>query len=109
MLESRLTLSQKTEARSQIIIAVEKQQVFHMCAGAWASACACVQLALLIHFATRMGHIVTSFVASFFLHHIFRHYLINGTIFGKKLPNLKYVFTFSPQVLYKTFFILRTI
>ena len=26
------------------------------------------------------------------LHHIFRHYLINGTIFGKKLLNIKCVF-----------------
>ena len=26
------------------------------------------------------------------LHHIIRHYLVNGTIFGKKLLNIKYVF-----------------
>jgi hypothetical protein len=26
------------------------------------------------------------------LYHIFRHYLINGTIFGKQLLNIKYVF-----------------
>jgi hypothetical protein len=26
------------------------------------------------------------------LYHIFPHYLINGTIFGKKIPNRKYVF-----------------
>jgi hypothetical protein len=29
------------------------------------------------------------------LHHIFRHYLINGTIFGKKVLNIKCVFWFS--------------
>jgi hypothetical protein len=29
------------------------------------------------------------------LHHIFRHYHINGTIFGKKLLNIKCVFWFS--------------
>jgi hypothetical protein len=29
------------------------------------------------------------------LHHIFRHYLINGAIFGKKLLNIKCVFIFS--------------
>jgi hypothetical protein len=28
-------------------------------------------------------------------HHIFRHYLINGTIFGKKLLGIKCVFWFS--------------
>jgi hypothetical protein len=26
------------------------------------------------------------------LHHIFRHYLINGTIFGKELLDIKYEF-----------------
>ena len=29
------------------------------------------------------------------LHHIFRHYLINGTIFGKKVLNIKCVLIFS--------------
>ena len=43
------------------------------------------------------------------LHHIFRHYLINVTIFGKKLLNIKYVFWFSLQVLSKAFLILRRI
>jgi hypothetical protein len=31
------------------------------------------------------------------LYHIFAHYLINGTIFGKKLLNIKRVFGFSLQ------------
>ena len=33
------------------------------CPDAWACACACVHVALLIQHATRMRHIVTSFVA----------------------------------------------
>jgi hypothetical protein len=41
--------------------------------------------------------------------HIFPHYLINGTIFRKKLLNIKCVFGFSLQSLSETFLILRTI
>ena len=41
------------------------------------------------------------------LYHIFPHYLINGTIFGKKLLNTKCVFWFSLQLLSETFLILR--
>ena len=44
------------------------------------------------------------------LHHKFRHYLINGTIFGRKLLNTKYMFRFSLQLLSEIFFfILRRI
>jgi hypothetical protein len=43
------------------------------------------------------------------LHHIFRHYLTNGAIFGKKLSTLKCVFLFCLQLLSKTFRILRNI
>ena len=44
------------------------------------------------------------------LHHIFRHYPINGTIFGGgELLNVKCVFWFSPQFLFETFLILRRI
>jgi len=42
-------------------------------------------------------------------YHIFQHYLINGTIFGKKLLSTKCVFWFSLQLLSETFFILRRI
>jgi hypothetical protein len=38
---------------------------------------------------------------------IFPHYLINGTIFGKKILNTKCVFWFSLQVLSETFLVLR--
>ena len=43
------------------------------------------------------------------LHRTFRLFLINCTIFGKKLLSTKCVFWFSLQYLLKTFFILRTI
>ena len=36
------------------------------------------------------------------LHHTFRHYFIHGTIFVKKLLNIKYVFWFSLQHLFET-------
>jgi len=41
------------------------------------------------------------------LYIIFPHYLINGTIFGKKSLNTKCVFWFSVQLLSETFLILR--
>ena len=41
------------------------------------------------------------------LYHIFAHYLINGTIFEKKLLTIKRVFWFSLQLLSETFLILR--
>ena len=42
-------------------------------------------------------------------YHIFRRYRINGTIFGKKLLNIKYVFWLNLQILSETFLILRRI
>jgi hypothetical protein len=43
------------------------------------------------------------------LYHIFPHYLINGTIVGEKLLNIKCVFLFSLQLLSETFVILKRI
>ena len=43
------------------------------------------------------------------LYHIFPHYLIKGTIFGKMLLNIKFVFLFSLQVWCETLLILRRI
>jgi hypothetical protein len=42
-------------------------------------------------------------------YHIFPHYLINSTIFGNKLLNIKCVFWFSLQLLPETFLILGII
>ena len=52
------------EARSRIIVAVEKQHFMcvYVCPGAWACACACVHVTLLIQHAIRIRHIVTSLV-----------------------------------------------
>ena len=41
--------------------------------------------------------------------HIFRHYLINDKIFGKKLLNIKCVFRFFLQLLFETFLIIKRI
>ena len=54
----------------------------------------------------RMRHIVTWPAP---LYNIFPHYLINGTILGKKLLNIKCVFWFSLQLLSETLLILRRI
>ena len=43
------------------------------------------------------------------LHYIFRHYLINGTIFGTESLNIKCVFWFSLQHLFEIFLVLRRI
>jgi len=43
------------------------------------------------------------------LNHIFPRYLINDTIFGKKLPNVKCVLLFCLQLLSQTVLILRKI
>ena len=42
------------------------------------------------------------------LYNVFPHYLINGTIFRKKLLNIKCVFWFPLQLFSETFLILRT-
>ena len=65
-----------------------------VCPSVWSCVCACAHVALLIQHVTRMRHIVTSFV-SLWLHRIFRHYLINGTMFETQLLTVKYVFWFS--------------
>jgi hypothetical protein len=65
----------------------------------------CVFLALGIQYAMRMRHIVICGLTR--PENIFPHYLINGTIFEKKLLNIKCVFRVSLQLLSETFFILR--
>ena len=62
----------------------------------------CPRVALLILHA-KSRHIAIWF------HHISRHDLINGTIFGKMLLSIKYVFLFMLHILFETFHILRRI
>ena len=58
-----------------------------------------------IQHATRMSHIVICGLPRSTI--FFPHYLINGTIFGKKSLNTKCVFWFSLQLLSETFLIVR--
>jgi hypothetical protein len=56
--------------------------------------CVCI-LSLVIRHATHIfcvRHYTCTDVCGLCLYHIFPHYLINGTIFGKKLLNIKCVF-----------------
>ena len=73
---------------------------------AWACACAYVYVALLIKHATRMRHIVTSFVAPHAPPY-FSTLPHKRHDFKKKLLNIKCAFWFSLQLLPKTFLILR--
>jgi hypothetical protein len=60
-----------------------------VCTRAWVTACACVRVAGAWKSAGVFAH-VALLIEPLWLHHIFRHFLINGTIFGKKkLPNIK--------------------
>ena len=68
--------------------------------------CVCVCVAWLIQRGKRTRHIILSSVAVW-LYRIFPHYLINCTIFGKKLLKIKRVFWFSLHLLSETFLILR--
>jgi hypothetical protein len=62
---------------SVAIVVVEKQRVLHICV----CTRACVYEPLLIQRATRK--LLLRHLWPLWLHHIFRHYLINGTIFEK--------------------------
>ena len=79
------------EARSRIIVAMIQQYVLHICL----CACSCVHVALWRH------------LWPLWLHHSFRHYLINDAIFRKKLLTIKCVFWFSLQLLSITFLSLK--
>ena len=75
---------------------------FCVCVGA--RACDCARVALLMQHAKRR-HVS----CGLWLHQIFRHFLINDTIFGKTLLNIKCVFSFYLQRLSETFLIIRII
>ena len=66
--------------------------------------CVCVSVAVVIQHAMRLRHIVICGLSgcTTFL----QHYLLNGTIFGKTLLNIKYVFWFLLKLLSETVLIL---
>jgi hypothetical protein len=74
--------------------------------GCMARACACTRVALIIQHDAQAPNFLLEPLTR---HDIFRHYLINKTIFGKKLLNRKYVLWFSLLSLFETLFVLRRI
>jgi hypothetical protein len=64
----------------------------------------CVFVAILIQHAKRMRHLWPAL-----LYNIFQHFLINGTIFGRKIYGVQYVFCFCLQLLSETILMLRTV
>jgi hypothetical protein len=74
-----------------------------MQAGGWARAHAHVSLHT-CRFTYPVCHVQVPYcLRPVWLHHIFRHYLINSTIFGKKSLNIRYVPWFSLQLCFKHF------
>jgi hypothetical protein len=68
----------------------------------------CVYVALVIQRKMRMRlTILSSWPAQ--LYHIFPNYLINATIFGKRVFDMKFVLRFSLQNFSETFLILKNI
>ena len=83
--------------------AVEKQQLSHICV----CVCECVSGYGLTNPACNApSH---CHLQPLWLYNSFPHYLINFTIFGKKLLNIKCVFWFSLLLLFETILILRRI
>jgi hypothetical protein len=73
-------------------VAVEKQSVFHIL-----SVCVCVCVCVWPELSTMQGASAVLYFHLWpvWLYHIFPRYLIKGTIFGKKLLNIKCVFWLS--------------
>ena len=112
------------EAHSRITVAVEKKKSFTylcvcVCARARARLGGCVgeqargraraHVYLCLSTMQLIRAVLWRQLLRVWLHNIFRHYLISGTIIEKKVQNIKYVFGFSLQLLSKTFLIVRRI
>jgi hypothetical protein len=70
------------------IVAVEKQEVLHIH----------VFAAFVIQHAKRMRHIIVLSVACPSVEYFFLHYLINDTISGKRILNIKCVLVLPPTL-----------
>ena len=93
--DRQCTCNVKLRRLHETTVAVETQRYYIflcMCVSVFVSvdsrACACARVALFIQHATSR-YIV---ICDLWLHHIFRHCLINGTIFGKILLHVRCVF-----------------
>jgi hypothetical protein len=64
------------EARSRIIVAVEKHYIIP---------CTCLRACSLAYAAHNAYTPYCDVICSLWLHHSFRHYRMKGTIFGKKV------------------------
>ena len=110
---SQCTYNVTSRRVHKTIVAMEKQlSIIYFCVcvhtcerGCRKRVCTCACVALLIQHATRR-HIA---ICGLWLHRIFRHYLINGMIFGEMLLNIQYAFQFSLQHLLEKFLIQRRI
>jgi hypothetical protein len=91
----------------ETIVAVEKQWILH-------SLCVCVVVGARTRACLRACSLTNSacnappccHLRPLWLHQMFRHSLINGTIFGKTLQNMKCMFWVSLQRSFETFLIL---
>jgi hypothetical protein len=111
---SKTRLIRNNEARSRIIVAEEKRCVTYFwvaCVRVLGREGVCIRV-LVCSLAYPAGNTYAPYCDNLWplwLHHIFRHYLVNSAIFGQKLLHVKCVFSFSQQILSKTFLILRRI
>jgi hypothetical protein len=91
--------------QKKLLLWIRNKYYTLLCAsvGARQQACGCAYVSLLIQHAIRRHFVICGLSESTTL---FRHYLINGTIFGEKVLNIKCMFWFSLQYLFETFLIL---
>jgi len=100
-----------TEARSENIVTMDRQQVKHMlCVCVCVCVCVCFRALVTPHvnriffWAELYCHLLPLLLTD-----IVPNHLTNGTIFGKKLLNIKCDYLFSLQIMSETFLILRRI
>jgi hypothetical protein len=77
-----------------------------VCPGVWACACACACVAMLTQRATRMRHVLTSFMASLAPPH-FSTLSYTRLDFREKVTECKMCVLFSLQLLFETFLTLE--
>jgi hypothetical protein len=105
-----LDSSEKSTIQANVLYVwrnVEARSSNHCCSGKGISItyCECVIVALGFQHAVRVRRIAICALPRSTV--LLPHYLINGTIFGKKLLNTKCVFWFGLQLWSETFLILR--